>query len=115
MTDNSDPVKKPPKFSENLCYETFKTKTQAWQLVTTVKKDSQGLVLALNLPNNEANCIGERIFQEMTLDDLQGENGSNKFWEYMDRQYEKDNMVPMCETIKAVKIFKRKENQPIKD
>ena len=116
MTDsNSDPIKKPPKFSEQLCYETYKTKTQAWQLVTSVKKESQGLVLALNLPNNEANGIGERIFQELSLSDLQGETGANKFWQYMDRQFQKDDMVQMCETIKAFSVFKRKESQPIKD
>ena len=40
---NSDPIKKPPKFSEQLCYETYKTKTKAWQLVTTVKKRVTGL------------------------------------------------------------------------
>ena len=116
MTDsNSDPIKKPPKFSEQLCYETYKTKNQAWQLVTSVKKESQGLVLALNLPNNEANGMGERIFQELSLSDLQGETGANKFWQYMDRQFQKDDMVQMCETIKAFSVFKRKESQPIKD
>ena len=115
MSDNSDPIKKPPKFSENLCYETFKTKTKAWQKVTTVKEDSQGLVLALNLPNNEANNIGERIFQELTLAELEGANGANKFWDYMDNQFKKDDMVQMCETIKAFTLFKRRETQPIKD
>ena len=112
---NSDPVKKPPKFSEQLCYETYKTKTKAWQLVTTVKKESQGLVLALNLPNSEANSIGERIFQELNITDLQGENGADKFWGYMDKQFKKDDMVQMCENIKAFTLCKRKENQHVKD
>ena len=57
----------------------------------------------------------ERIFQELTLDNLKSESGSTKFWEYVDQQYEKDNMVQMYETIKAITIFKRRENQPIKD
>ena len=116
MTDTtSDPIKKPPKFSENLCYETFKTKSKAWQIVTSVKKDYQGLVLALNLPNNEANCIGERMFQELSLDDLKGEDGAAKFLEYMDNQYLKDDMVLMCDSIKAFTALKRKDSQPIKD
>ena len=115
MSENSDPTKKPPKFSENLCYETFKTKTTAWQKVTSVKEASQGLVLALNLPNNEANNIGERIFQELTVADLEGASGADKFWEYMDNQFKKDDMVQMCETIKAFSLFKRRESQPIKE
>ena len=107
MSDsNSDPIKKPPKFSEQLCYETYKTKTKAWQLVTTVKKESQGLVLALSLPNNEANSIGERIFQELNIDDLQGDTGADKFWEYMDGQFKKDDMVQMCDIIKAFTMCK---------
>ena len=85
MTDNnSDPMKKPPRFSEQLCYETFKAKSKAWQRVTLIKKESQGLVLALNLPTSEANSIGERIFQELSISELEGENGSEHFWTYMD-------------------------------
>ena len=85
MTDNnSDPIKKPPRFSEQLCYKTFKTKSKAWQRVTSIKKEPQGLVLALNLPTSEANSIGERIFQELSISELEGENGSEHFWTYMD-------------------------------
>ena len=116
MADNiSDPIKKPPRFSEQLCYETFKTKSMAWQKVTSVKKESQGLVLALNLPTSEANSIGERIFQELSISELEGESGSEHFWTYMDKQFQKDSMVQMCENIKEFTLFKRKESQPIKD
>ena len=116
MTDNnSDLIKKPPRFSEQLCYETFKTKSKAWQRVTSIKKESQGLVLALNLPTSEANSIGERIFQELSILELEGENGSEHFWTYMDKQFQKDSMVQMCEIIKEFTLFKRKESQPIKE
>ena len=112
---NSDPIKKPPRFSEQLCYETFKTKSMAWQKVNSVKKESRGLVLALNLPTSEANNIGERIFQELSISELEGESGSEHFWTYMDKQFQKDSMVQMCENIKEFTLFKRKESQPIKD
>ena len=37
------------------------------------------------------------------------------FWEYMDNQYLKDDMVQMCDTIKSFTVFKRKDNQSIKE
>ena len=49
----------------------FEDQDSAWQIVTNVKKESQGLVLALNL-HNEANSIGELIFLELSIDDLKG-------------------------------------------
>ena len=98
--NNSDPIKKPPRFSEQLRYETFKTKSMAWQRVTSFKKELHRLVLALNLATSEANSIGERIFQELSIPDLEGEIGSEHFWTYMDKQFQKDSMVQMCIIIK---------------
>ena len=72
-------------------------------------------MLALSLPNHEANDIGERIFQELSITELEGEGSAENYWKYMDGQFKKDDMVQMCDTIKAFTLCRRKENQHIKD
>ena len=63
----------PPVFSKDKSYERYKQELQAWNTVTDVDKKKRGVAIALSLPE-ECN-IREKVFDEVSIEDLNKENG----------------------------------------
>ena len=109
-------MKKPPVFREGACYATFVTRTKYWCSITTIPKEKQAIVLALNLPaDGSCNNLSERLFSQLGDEGLQGEAGLVNFWNYMDKEYKKDPMGDMCESIRKFTNYKRRGDQSIQD
>ena len=109
-------MKKPPVFREGCCYTTFVTRTKYWCEITSIPKDKQAIVLALNLPSDgSCNNLSERLFSQLGDEGLRGEEGLLKFWEFLDKEYKKDPMGEMCEAIRKFTNYKRREDQGIKE
>ena len=116
MTHNDNFMKKPPTFQEGCCYSTFVTKTKYWCNATSIPKEKQAIVIALNLPSDgSCNNLSERLFSQLGDQGLEGENGLNAFWQFMDKEFKKDPMGEMCEAIRKFTNFKRRADQSIKD
>ena len=68
MANTDSFMKKPPVFSEGACYATFVTKTKYWCSITSIPKEKQAIVLALNLPSygtcNDLVNSERKIFKE---------------------------------------------------
>ena len=61
---------KPPIYTKEKGYERYKQELLAWKEITDAKPEKQGIFVALSLPENDESGIRERVFDEMTLDDL---------------------------------------------
>ena len=116
MAQNTSFMKNPPTFREGCCYSTFVTKTKYWCNATTIPKEKQAIVIALNLPSDgSCNNLSERLFSQIGDQGLVGEVGLQAFWQFMDKEFKKDPMGEMCEAIRKFTNFKRRADQSIKD
>ena len=58
----------PPVFSENILYKTWKNKIDMWQLVTSVTKKEQTIIILLDLL--EGNAKAEKAVSDLTATEL---------------------------------------------
>ena len=67
--------KNPPALDSDLKpYERYIKKLKAWCLVTDLPKQKQDAAIALSLPESDASGIHDKVFNEITLTNLSGEN-----------------------------------------
>lgn len=50
-------------------YELYKQELLAWREVTDLRKEKQGVVIALSLPKNDKTQIREKVFDQISIDD----------------------------------------------
>lgn len=67
----------PPSFNSAKSYERFKQEILAWREITELSKKKQGIAVALSLPEDDENQIKDKIFDQISLDELKSENGLN--------------------------------------
>ena len=67
----------PPSFNSAKSYERFKKETLAWREITEFRKSKQSIAVALSLPEDDENQIKDKVFDQISLDELKGENGLN--------------------------------------
>ena len=64
-------------------YELYRQQLLAWGEVTGLRKKKQGVVIALSLPKEDKTKIGEKVFEQIKLDDLKKGDGLDTllhFW-----------------------------------
>ena len=57
----------------------------AWLEVTDICKTKQGIVIALSLPKNEEFQIKEKVFSQVSLDDLKKEDCLDILIQFLDK------------------------------
>ena len=78
-------AKNPPTFSLSKNYDDYKQELEIWSQVTTVDMAKQGMVIALNLPENgECEDIRNKVFRGC---DVKGENGYANYVKFMDKHF----------------------------
>jgi hypothetical protein len=103
----------PPVFKDTRCYERFKQELLAWSDVTDVDKKKQGIAVALTLPQDDESGIREKVFDEMSRDDLKKENGLDLLIEFLDEKLGKDDLTNSLEKFENFEDFKREKGQSI--
>ena len=101
----------PPKFSSEKEYERYKVELQAWARITEVKKDKQGIAVALSLPEEDATGIRERVFNEIAMDDLVKEDGLNQLIEFFDKHLGKNELEDSMEKLDDIEECRRDTGQ----
>ena len=81
-----------PQFRRDKNYSLFKKEVVAWQEVTDVNLAKQGIVLALSLPENDDFNLREKVFENLSLDQLKGDNGVEYLIKFLDEQFGKDEL-----------------------
>ena len=107
----------PPDLNECKTYEAFKRELSAWASVTDLAKAKQGNFVALSLPNKSkfGNDIRERVFENLSPEDLSAENGLGKIITFLDQELGKDAIDDVIEKWDAFDSCTKKNNQTLED
>ena len=79
--------KAPPVFSDKTPYARWINELTFWDKMTKIEKKEKGLAVALSLPINSD--IRDKVFTEMTVVDLNVEDGLQKLIIFLDKIYKK--------------------------
>ena len=93
-------------------YELYRKQILAWTELTDLAKGKQGIVVALSLPEDETN-IKERVFNEITLEDLKTDDGLTILLKFFDRLLGKEDLVDSLEKYEDFERFERNAGQSI--
>ena len=80
-------------------YKLYKLQLLAWREVTDICKTKQGIVIAISLPENEEFHIKEKVFSQVSLDELKKENGLDNLIQFLDKQRKKDDLTDSIERV----------------
>ena len=94
-------------------YEFYKLQLLAWREVTDICKTKQGIVIALSLPENEEFQIKEKVFSQVSLDDLKKEDGLDILIQFLDKHLKKDDLTDSIEKFEEFDDCQRAEGQSI--
>ena len=88
-------VKAPPPFSENIPYSRYINELKCWDKISKLESKEKGLAVALSLPQDSD--IRDKVFSEMTPDDLNVEDGLTKLITFLDGIYKKEEIATVYE------------------
>ena len=103
----------PPSYSSGKSYERFKQELLAWREITELSKNKQGIAVALSLPEDDENKIKDKVFDQISLDELKAEDGLYTLIAFLDKHLGKDDLADSIEKFEDFDDFKRKEGQTI--
>ena len=78
-------------------YELYRQELFAWREVTDLRKDKQGVAIALSLPEDDKTQIREKVFEQISLDDLKKEDGFDILITFLDSHLKKDDLADSLE------------------
>ena len=96
-------------------YERYKLELLAWREVTDISRFKQGIVIALSLPEDDKNQIKEKVFTQISLDDLKKEDGLDKLIKFLDTHLKKDELTDSIEKFEEFEDFQRIEGQSVSE
>lgn len=107
----------PPDLNECKTYEIFKRELQAWKSVTELSLAKQGNFVALSLPNKSkfGNDLRERVFENISAEDLATTAGLTKVIEFLDSELGKSAVDDAIEKWDSFDNCKREEGQTLED
>ena len=73
----------------------------------------QGIVIALSLLENEAFHIKEKVFSQVSLDDLKKEEGLDILIQFLDKHLKKNDLTNSIEKFEEFDDYQRAEGQSI--
>ena len=74
-------------------YELYRQELLAWREVTELRKEKQGIAIALSLPENDNTQIREKVFDQIPIDDLKEDDGLNTLIAFLDDHLKKDELL----------------------
>ena len=85
-----------------------------WQEVTEIKKEKQGVWLALALPENHPDGLKEKAMgTSLGAEKLRGEAGVDNLLKFLDGIYKKDTFVELYEAYRRVERYQRGKSDSI--
>lgn len=103
----------PPVFCEKVNYERWKNEVDMWSAVTDLKKEQQGLALALSLPIESQ--VRDKVMTELSKTQLSSEDGLNVLLNFLDKIYKKDELESAYEAWSDFQRYKKVDSMSIGD
>lgn len=94
-------------------YELYRQELLAWREVTDLRKDKQGVAIALSLPEDDKTQIREKVFEQISLDDLKKEDGLDTLITFLDSHLKKDDLADSLEKFEEFEDFHRQSEMSI--
>ena len=105
----------PPTLTKVKTYERFRQETLAWTEITDLGKEKQAIAIALSLPEEDETMIREKVFDQLQLEDLKGENGISILLNFLDKHLSKDDLTDSLDKFEDFDNIERKEGQSIQE
>ena len=107
----------PPDLNECKTYEAYKREVNAWASVSDLAKAKRGNFIALSLPNKSkfGNDIRERVFENLTPDELSGDTGLEKVIEFLDKELGKDAIDDVIDKWDSFDSCRKEGDQSLDD
>ena len=90
-------------------YERYRIELEAWQEITDLEAEKQGIAIALTLPEDDESGIREKVFDELSITDLKGQDGLDKLLTFMDKKLKKDDLADSWEKFSTFEEYEKKE------
>lgn len=65
----------------------------AWKEITELSKNKQGIAIALSLPEDDESQIREKVFDQISINDLKSEDGLSVLIGFLDQHLAKDDLT----------------------
>ena len=102
----------PPKLGSKT-NEIYRQELLAWREVTELRKEKQGIAIALSLQENYKTQIREKVFEPIPIDDLMEDDGLYTLIVFLDDHLKKDDLADSLEKLDEFKDFQRKSDMSI--
>ena len=96
-------------------YESYRQELLAWREVTDLRKEKQGVVIALSLPKGDKDQIREKVFDQISLDDLKKEDGLDILITFLDKHLKKDELADSLDKFGEFEDFHRHDGMSISE
>ena len=106
-------LKTPPKFNTERSLDRFINEVEIWRKVTTIPKESQGIILTIHLPDDGK--YGDLKGRVMQMVDIEGEEGLDRVLTYLKENIGSDTTTDVFEKIQAFMKTTRKSGQTVRD
>ena len=97
-----------PVLSKDKSYERFKTELTLWKNVTTTPVAKMGTIIALSLPEDHPSKIKDKIFDQLSVADLSGNDGYDNLIAVMDKILLKDSLTDAFDKYLNFEKYNRK-------
>ncbi|KAG1681910.1 Retrovirus-related Pol polyprotein from transposon RE2 [Nymphon striatum] len=107
--------KVPPVFTAQKPYSRWIDEIKAWKALTDLDKKKMGVAIALSLPEEGLSSIRDKVFSDLSLDELNSDDGVDKLIEFMDKIFKKDELSEAYESYTEFDRFRRSKVGSMED
>ena len=85
----------PPSLGKGKTYEHFKQEVLAWREITDLAKTKQRIAIALSLTEDDECKITDKVFDQISLEDLKSEDGLDRLIGFLDKYLGQDDLMTL--------------------
>ena len=73
-------------------HKQYRIELTVWCEVTDLDKSKQGVAIALSFPEQDEHKLHEKVFSELSINNLKTEDGFDILLDFLDRKLQKDDI-----------------------
>ncbi len=105
-----------PVFGGDKKFEQYMMEVDAWCAVQHgVEKKDQAVVLALSLPDNDTTGVKDKLFHDIPLTELNCEGGVQKFKDFMNGLFKRDDLTMVYERYSQFENCRRESSETVEE